>query len=105
MSCKQFLQKGRTPTYALAKGLWLGNIPLQLQNLSFAEQLLIARVRHNKCIVRVSSGMHKMKANAIMFENPTPKIYRALPPSIEELDDVLAFIFTGPTRPTDNDMK
>ena len=105
MSCKQFLQKGRTPTYALAKGLWLGNIPLQLQNLSFAEQLLIARVRHNKCIVRVSSGMHKMKANAIMFENPTPKIYRALPPSIEELDDVLAFIFTGPTRPTDDDMK
>jgi hypothetical protein len=105
VSCENSLLKKQTPKYALAKGLWLGTIPSQLQNLTFAEQLLIARVRHNKCIVRVSSGMHKMKANAIMFENPIPKIYRALPPPIEELDDVLAFIFTGPCKPTDKDMK
>jgi hypothetical protein len=49
--------------------------------------------------------MHKMKANAIMFENPTPKIYQALPPSLKELDDVLAFIFTGPCKPTPEDME
>jgi len=105
ISCENSLKKGLTPKYALAKGVWLGCVPPQLQNLTFAEKLLIARVRHNKCIVRVSSGMHKMKANAIMFENPTPKIYQALPPSVEELDDVLAFIFTGPCKPTDEDMK
>jgi hypothetical protein len=46
-----------------------------------------------------------MKANAIMFENPTPKIYQKLPPSIEDLDDVLAFIFTGPCKPTPEDMQ
>jgi hypothetical protein len=53
--CKQCvlsLNKGKTPKYALANGLWMGRIPAQLQNLTFAEQLLIARVRHNKCIVR-----------------------------------------------------
>ena len=49
--------------------------------------------------------MHKMKANAIAFENPTPKIYKALPPSINELDDVLAFIFTGPCKPTEKELK
>ena len=58
---------------------------------------IYACVCHNKCIVRESFGMHTMKANAIMFENPTPKIYHVLSSSIEELDDVLAFqvIFTG----------
>jgi hypothetical protein len=84
----------------LANGLWLGAVPPQLQGLSFAEQLLISRVRRNRCIVKVSSGMSKMKANVIMFENPMPKIYRRLPPPVEDLDEVLAFIYTGPCKPT-----
>ena len=104
-SCENSLSMGLTPKYALANGLWLGAIPRQLQNLSFTEQLLISRVHRNKCIVRASSGMHKMKCNAIMFENPIPKIYQRLPPSIDDLDDVLAFIFTGPCHPTPKDLE
>jgi hypothetical protein len=49
--------------------------------------------------------MHKMKANVIMFENPMPKIYQRLPPLVEELDEVLAFIYTGPCQPTEKDME
>ncbi|KIM74021.1 hypothetical protein PILCRDRAFT_80473, partial [Piloderma croceum F 1598] len=104
-SCEGSLLLGLTPKFALANGLWLGEIPSQLQNLTFTEHLLISRVRHNKCIIRASSGMHKMKCNAIMFENPTPKIYQRLPPPIEDLDEVLAFIFTGPCRPTPEDLE
>src|ERR1700687_1361444 len=103
--CEHSMLQGSTPQYALANGLWLGEIPPQLLGLTFAEQLLISRVRHNKCIVRVSSGMHKMKSNIIMFENPTPKIYQTLPPPLKDVDDVLAFIFTGPCRPTQDDLK
>ncbi|KDR70816.1 hypothetical protein GALMADRAFT_75751, partial [Galerina marginata CBS 339.88] len=33
------------------------------------------------------------------------KIYNKLPPPVEELDDVLAYIYTGPTRPTVEDMR
>jgi hypothetical protein len=44
-SCKSSLHEGLTPKYALVNGLWLGGIPSQLQNLSYAEQLLISRVR------------------------------------------------------------
>ena len=51
-------------------------------------------------VMSSSSGMSKMKCNAIMFENPTPKIYSCLPPPIEDLDEVLAFIFTGPAGPS-----
>jgi len=105
MSCKSSLKEGLIPKYALANGLWLGSIPSQLQNLTYAEQLLISRIRRNKCIVQVSSGMHKMKANVIAFENPMPKIYQRLPPPIDDLDEVLAFIYTGPCRPSPEDLE
>jgi hypothetical protein len=88
--CVESLEKGNVPVLALANGLWVGEIPNELQDLTYAEQLLIARVRHNRCIVQVSSGMFKMRANAISFANPMPKIYNVLPPPIEEIDEVLA---------------
>ena len=104
-TCRYTLNKGKRPLNSLANGLWIGEIPVQLQNLTFAERILVARVRHNRCLVRVSSGRAKMIANAIMFSNPTLKVYQKLPPSREELDDVLAFIFTGIAQPTEDDFK
>jgi hypothetical protein len=104
-TCAESLDKKKIPTLALANGLWIGEIPDELQDLTYAEQLLIARVCHNRCIVKVSSGMSKMRANAISFSNPMPKIYNILPPPIEEMDEVLAFIYTGPCKPTKADFK
>jgi hypothetical protein len=49
--------------------------------------------------------MHKMKANVIAFENPMPKIYERLPSPIEDLNEVLTFIDTGPCRPTPKDLE
>ncbi|KDR64876.1 hypothetical protein GALMADRAFT_47734, partial [Galerina marginata CBS 339.88] len=86
-------------------GFWIGEVPDVLKNLTYVEKLLIARVRHNRCIVKVASGRYKMRANAITFQNPVPKIYDVLPPPVKELDEVLAFIFTGPCRPTKDDIK
>ena len=103
--CVESLEKNKMPALALANGLWVGDIPDELCNLTYAEQLLIARVRHNRCIVKVSSGMSKMRANAISFSNPMPKIYNVLPPPVEEMDEVLAFIYTGPCKPTKADFQ
>ena len=58
--CDKALTKGQTPLLALANNLWIGNVPTELQGLTYAEQLLIARVRHNRCVVCVRGGMHKM---------------------------------------------
>jgi len=85
--CVESLDNERVPILALANNLWIGEIPDELQGLTYAEQLLIARVRHNRCIVKVLSGMFKMRANAISFSNPIPKIYNVLPPPIEELGE------------------
>jgi len=103
--CLESLGEKKMPTLALANGLWIGEIPDELQDLTYAEQLLIARVHHNRCIVKVSSGMSKMRENAISFSNPMPKIYNVLPPPVEEMDEVLAFIYTGPCKPTKADFK
>jgi hypothetical protein len=103
--CAKDLTKGNLPKHSLANGLWVGKVPQELQGLSYVEGLLIARIRHNRCVIQVSSGGSKLHSNAIAFANPTPKIYKILPPPVEELDDVLAFIFTGPAQPTQDDFK
>ena len=105
ISCKDKVRHRKKPKFALARGLWLGEIPEELQQLSFAEKLLVGRVRHNRCVVRIGKGMHKMIANAVMFEHPMQKIYSVLPPPIEEMDELLAFIFTGPCQPTEDDFR
>lgn len=104
-SCTASIQRDIIPLNALANGLWIGDVPPQLQDLSFAERMMIARIRHNKCLVRVSSGRAKMTANVIMYSNPTLKVYQKLPPSKKEMNEVLAFIFTGPSQPTDEEFK
>ena len=103
--CYKSMTKKKIPIPALANGKWIGDVPTELSDLSYAEQMLVARIRHNHCIVRVSSGMHKMQANAITFANPTSKIYDKLPPHSSELDEVLAFIYTGPCKPTQSDFE
>jgi hypothetical protein len=103
--CVSFLDKKVMPPMALANGLWVGSVPKELSDLSFVERLLVSRVRSNRCIVHVLKGGWKMRANAIMFPTPVPKLCNILPPPIDELDEVIAFMFTGVAQPTAEDMK
>jgi Helitron helicase-like domain at N-terminus/PIF1-like helicase len=105
LECVSFLEKKKMPPMALANGLWVGNVPKELSDLTFVERLLVSRVRSNRCIVHVLKGGWKMRANAIMFPTPVPKLCNILPPPIEELDEVIAFMFTGVAQPTAEDMK
>ncbi|KAI0741508.1 hypothetical protein C8Q80DRAFT_1050484, partial [Daedaleopsis nitida] len=87
-------------------GLWIGDVPEALKELSWTEKMIISRVKHNLCIVKVHvSGMSKMKANVVSHSLPMPKIYRALPPPRDELDQVLAFLYIGPNVPTLKEFK
>lgn len=77
----------------------------QNSTTAFVEKMLIARVRHTCAYVKVASGQRKMKANVVSFEAPVQKVYNMLPPPREDLDDVLAILFTGPCKPTPEDFK
>ena len=101
--CRSDIWKGKVPRLALANNLWIRKVPEFLQNLRYIEKILVARVRHTCAYVKVASGMRKMMANIIAFESPTQKIYTVLPPPRDDIDDVLAILFTGPSKPTPED--
>ena len=101
--CRGDLRKGKVPKLALSQNLWLGTVPDVLKKLTFVEKILVAKVRHTCAFVKVASGMRKMKANIVAFESPIQKIYNILPPPQEDLDEILAILFTGPCKPTEAD--
>ena len=78
-------------------------MPDVLKKLTFVEKILVAKVRHTCVFVKVASGMRKLKANTVAFKSPIQKIYNVLPPPCEDLDEVLAILFTGPCKPTAED--
>jgi hypothetical protein len=81
-------------------------VPSVLSSLTYIERLLVARVRVNSCFIRVaSSGLRKMASHVVAFESPVPKLYQSLPPPVEDLDEVLAILFTGPCKPSENEFK
>ncbi|KAF8814521.1 hypothetical protein BYT27DRAFT_7082055 [Phlegmacium glaucopus] len=50
-SCQTFLKKGKKPPQSLANSFCIGAVPLVLQDLTFAEKMLISRIQHNRCLV------------------------------------------------------
>ncbi|KAJ3764371.1 hypothetical protein EV360DRAFT_31602, partial [Lentinula raphanica] len=110
-TCRASIREGKVPRFALCNGLWLGDVPPELKDLTFYEKMLVSRVRHSKCFVRVrkgagnSNGHGKLVSNVISFENPTPKIYDILPPPKQEIEEVLAIMFSGSAQPTDEEYR
>lgn len=45
--CHSLVIKRKTLMLSLANNMWLGDVPAQLQGLSYAETMLVTRVRHN----------------------------------------------------------
>ncbi|KAJ7637964.1 hypothetical protein DFH06DRAFT_1002091 [Mycena polygramma] len=103
VECQCSIDAKMVPKLALANHNWIGDVPEPLKDLSYAEGLMIAKVRHNRTVVRVNSGRVRMNANAIMFSQPVLKVYLKLPPSVEEMNEILAFVFTGSAPPTPED--
>ena len=102
-SCASQVKNGILPKNALANGLWVGAVPPELSVLIWAERRLVARVRTNAYIVQVSSGRKKMMSNIVAYQNPTPKIYKKLPPPLADADAVFTVFFLGPDYPTEED--
>ncbi|KAI0825910.1 hypothetical protein BC629DRAFT_1276096, partial [Irpex lacteus] len=69
--CFNILGHRRMPRNALANGLWLGDVPPELQGLSWMEQKLIAKINVSRAIVRVKeSKLMQMKTNVVCRASP-----------------------------------
>jgi hypothetical protein len=98
--CSLALKKNKIPCHALANGLWIGDIPLELQDLTWMEQKLIACITYNESLVRVHiSKMYKIRCNVVCRATPMNKIYNILPLKKSNIEEVLAIMFLGPTSP------
>lgn len=104
-SCCTSIHSGNVPKLVLARGLWLGQVPEALSGLRYVEKMLVAKIRHSCSSIRIASGVRKMKAHAISFQQPLPKVYDILPPPKADIEEVLAIMFTGPCKPTQSDFK
>ena len=49
------------------------------------------------------SGMSKIRANIVSHSLPILKVYAALPPPVEDLDQVLEFIYLGSNVSTEKE--
>lgn len=105
-SCVRALRDSKMPHHALANGRWVGDQPLALAGLSYVEQLIIARHRHSFCVAQVArSGQRFLATNVIIFGQPVPRLYAALPPPRSDIEQCLAILFVGTAKPTDEDIR
>lgn len=103
--CRKSVCNGNIPKYPLAKGFWIGHVLDELSSLRYVEKMLVAKVRQSCCCIRIASGLQKIKANAIAFQSPIVKLYDVLPPPKKDMEEVLAIMFTGPCKPSAEDLK
>ena len=116
--CRQSLKKKCLPKYSLNNDLWIGDPPLVLRKLSFAEMLLIAR-HYPRCYVfklypkdsiRGFNPAHLqrgMAGNVSLYEVNTEAVAgmvegNLLPQRPEVLSNVLAITFIGTRRLPNN---
>ncbi|CAF2654207.1 unnamed protein product [Rotaria sp. Silwood2] len=107
--CQKFndaLSKGRIPKFSAGNGVWLDDVPAELQDLAIPEEKLISLYRHNSCVLKLQSPFHSattsqtaLKGNCITFIQNISNIVDSLPLKLDDLCDTLKVIFVGSRPP------
>ena len=107
--CWISLRSQRLPSLALANDLYLGEIPYELQNLTYVEELMIALCRA-KCSIfhlceskrgSVSSiSQTAFRGHIIIYPQNPSSVASFLPPPIEEITSLICILFVGASKPT-----
>ena len=112
-SCLASLRKLKTPSLALANGMWLGDVPLVLRALTLPERVLVARFFPAAYIVKLypmrkgarswpSDGFHSgVRGNVSTYRLNTDDIAQMtdsqiMPPSSSILAATIGVTFVGP---------
>ena len=105
--CWLAISKGKISKFSPANGMWIGDVPAQLNGLTIPEQKLISLYRHNSCIIKLHSPWHSpstaqpaLKGNCITFPQNLSNIATSLPLSPAELSSSIKIIFVGSSIPS-----
>ena len=98
-SCQRSLQSDTQPSESLANYRWIGPVPPQLQDLTWMEELLIARAHLTGRIVRLQNGNttshFSLKGHVILLPQDTTKLLDILPLPPSSLPDIVHVIWVG----------
>ncbi len=108
--CLRDVKKGVVPRLSLANGLFLGNIPDELRELTIIEESMIALCQSKCYIVQLkeenkeieSAGtQYGMKGHVIVYPQRPSHAASCFPPSIEEITSPICVLFVGSQKPSD----
>ena len=102
--CHNQLSKDRQPSEALANFRWIGSVPEELRDLTWIEELLIARVHVCGSIIRLDqrnnpSSFFGIKGHVVFLPQDTTRLIDLLPMSPASLSDMIKVIWTGKSKP------
>ena len=102
----------RLPTLSWANGCWIGPVPPQLSQLTYAEELVIARAHATKCWTKLNgssrskgqTAQRSASGNVCIHPHEITRIATHLPRPINALYDEIIVIFVSEGRPATEDM-
>ena len=102
--CHNQLSKDHQPAEALANFRWIGPVPEELRDLTWIEELLIARVHVCGSIVRLGqrnnpSSFFGIKGHVVFLPQDTTRLIDLLPMSPASLSDIVKVVWTGKSKP------
>ena len=102
--CHNQLSKDHQPAEALANFRWIGPVPEELRDLTWIEELLIARVHVCGSIVRLGqrnnpSSFFGIKGYVVFLPQDTTRLIDLLPMSPASLSDMVKVVWTGKSTP------
>jgi hypothetical protein len=109
-SCHTRLSKDCQPSESLINFRWIGPVPVELQNLTWIEELLIARIHVCGSIVRLdqrhnTSSFFGIKGHIVFLPQDTTRLIDLLPMSSASLPDIVKVIWTGRSTPDKSHLK
>ena len=109
--CLIALNKETLPQMSIANNLQIGDPPNELCDLTIPEQILISPYRTKmqviklKAIAGVGTAQWGLKGNSITFPQDTISFVQSLPPSLDDLPEIIKVIFIGSRKPKKQDIK
>ena len=109
LSCFSSLRRHRLPSLALANDNYLGDVPCELNDLTFIEELMISLCRakcsifqlcESKCNRSRSLNQSAFRGHIIIYPQDPSSTASYLPPTIEEITSLVCVLFIGSTKPS-----
>lgn len=107
--CLVSIKKGVLPPLSLANRLFIGQIPVELKDLTPVEESMIALCRAKSCIVQLKEennsavnpvNQRGFKGHIIIYPQRPERLASVLPPTIEDVITPICVIFVGSSPPT-----